>query len=137
VYARYDEVQGHRAVVTTAAERRRDEALSRNFAEMLLHSLAHNSPPIKVHSQGSPIRNVIRRSATAVYVPTVLRNTLVPTKVLVEAVNLTNATDSRRVADPNWRQWFAEAFVNAVQDYFKTAEDMVASGAGATQSEDA
>ena len=120
VYARFEEARNNRAANSTPAEHRRDEALSRNFAETLLHALAANNPPIKVHSMGDPIRNVIRQSGGRAYLPAVLRNNMVPTKVLVEAANLTNATDRERVADPRWRQWFAEAFVAAVIKHFNS-----------------
>ncbi len=80
--------------------------------------MATNTPPLKVHDAGPPIRNVIRRSGGQTFVPAVLRNTLVPTKVLVEAANMTNPTDQQRLADPEWREWFAEAFVNAVKLHF-------------------
>ncbi len=120
IYARFEEARNNRAANSTPSEHRRDEALSRNFAEALLHALATNNPPIKVHSMGDPIRNVIRQSGGRAYLPAVLRNTMVPTKVLVEVANLTNPTDRERAADPKWRQWFAEAFVAAVIRHFNS-----------------
>lgn len=120
IYNRFEEVRGHREAKSTPSEHRRDEALSRNFAEALLHALATNNPPIKVHSTGDPIRNVIRQSGGRAYLPAVLRNTMTPTKVLVEVANLTNPTDRERAADPKWRQWFAEAFVAAVIKHFNS-----------------
>jgi len=118
IYATYAEVREQGAVTTTAAMRRQDEAMSRNFAEVLLENLRHHNPPIYVHSTGDPIRNVIRQSGGVAYVPAVIRNTLIPTKVLVECANLTNPTDRKNLADPHWRQAFAEAFVEAVKDHF-------------------
>jgi len=118
VYASYQEVQAQPTVTTDAAIRRRDEAVSYNFAVTLLRALARNNPPIKVHDTGNPIRNVIRQSGGVAYVPAVLRNTMVPTKVLVETANMTNPTDRARMADPVWRQAFAEAFVQALRDYY-------------------
>jgi N-acetylmuramoyl-L-alanine amidase len=49
----------------------------------------------------------------------VLRNTLVPTKVLIECANLTNPTDCKWASQPWWRQRFAEACVQALKDYYK------------------
>jgi len=127
IYAGYREAASHRVVTTTAAMRRRDEAMSRNFALTLLQAMRTNDPPLKVHSTGDPIRNVIRQSGGRAYVPAVLRNSLIPTKVLVETANLTNATDRERLADPAWRQWFAEAFVRAVRQHFEgTSDDRLA-----------
>jgi N-acetylmuramoyl-L-alanine amidase len=42
----------------------------------------------------------------------------VPTKVLIETANLNNATDRQRLADPDWRQTFAEAYVDALMRYY-------------------
>jgi N-acetylmuramoyl-L-alanine amidase len=77
-----------------------------------------NDPPLKVHDAGDPIRNVIRQSGGRAYVPAVLRNAQVPTKVLIEVANMTNPADQKHLANPEWRQWFAEAFVNALRDNF-------------------
>jgi len=115
-YLCYDEVRTRPYFTSTASERRRDEALSRNFAETLLDELGKKR--IKRHSVGDPIRNVIRQDGGIAYVPAVLRNNLIPTKVLVEAANLTNSTDCERVADPEWREMFAEAYVNALKTHF-------------------
>lgn len=116
-YARYT-LAGYRTGSSTPSEARRDEALSRSFAETLLYSLQTNDPQIAVHRTSDPIRNVIQRSRTKRYVPAVLRYNDIPTKVLIETANLKNATDRQRVVDPDWRQWYAEAFVNAVKRHF-------------------
>lgn len=118
IYASYAEVRTQPEVTTTSAVRRRDEAMSRAFAEAIIKSLRASNPPIKVHDASDPIRNVIRQAGGRAYVPAVLRNTQAPTKVLVEAVNLTNPTDRRRAADPEWRQWFAEAMVRAIKEQY-------------------
>ncbi len=117
-YDRFKEVCEHPGVTTTAAQRQRDEALSRNFAETLLAALGNHNPPIMRHKAGDPIRSQIRQNYGQVFVPAVLRNTLIPTKVLVETANLTNPTDCKRLADPEWREWFAEAYVEALRSYF-------------------
>ena len=116
-YGIYKEVQEAPEAKSTAAERRRDEALSRNFAATLLDELGKQR--IKRHSVGDPIRAVIRQSGGKQYVPSVLRNTIVPTKVLVECANLTNDTDSKWITQPWWRQRVAEAYVNALKAYYR------------------
>lgn len=121
IYNDYQETHGYRRVTTTAAARRRDEALSLNFAEGILASLRGHNPPLKVHSASAPIRSVIRQSGGRAYLPAVLRNTEIPTKVLVEVANMNNATDRQRLADPQWRQWFAEALFDALKHYFDSA----------------
>ena len=119
VYARYTST-GINSFTTTAAERRRDEALSRNFAETMLNSLRTHNPQIAVHRTSDPIRNVITRSRRERWLPAVLKHNLIPTKVLIETGNLNNDTDRERLADPEWREWYAEAFVNAVMAHFSS-----------------
>jgi N-acetylmuramoyl-L-alanine amidase len=120
IYNNFQEARQQRSVSFTRAELRRDEALSRSFANTLLASLRSHNPRIAVHRTSDPIRNVIQRTRTKRYVPTVLRNTLIPTKVLVETANLKNDKDRQRLTDPEWRQWYAEAFVNAVKNHFSS-----------------
>ena len=115
-YDRYAEVREQRVFSESAADCRRDEALSRNFAGALLEELEKKG--IRIHQEGDPIRSQIRQSGGRVYVPGVLRNNLIPTKLLVEGANLTNTSDCEKLADPVWRQSFAEAYVNALKDYF-------------------
>jgi N-acetylmuramoyl-L-alanine amidase len=116
VYARFREVKEQPYFTATRAELRRDEAVSRNFAEILLEELGKKR--IKRHKAGDPIRSQIRQNGGIEYVPAVLRNNEIPTKILVECANLTNSTDCSRVADPDWREWFAEAYVNALKRHF-------------------
>jgi len=117
-YNRYAEAKGQGNVRFTQAECTRDEALSRLFATTLTDCLTRHTPPIKVHSSGNPIRNVIKQSANRTFVPAVLKYSYVPAKVLIEIANLNNPTDQQRLADPQWRQAFAEAYVAAVKKYF-------------------
>lgn len=121
VYARYEEGRGFNRFTSTSSELTRDEAMSMNFANVLLHELGQRR--IKIHSEGDPIRNQIRRTKTRVFVPAVIRNTKVPTKILVETANLNNATDRQRLADPWWREEFAKAYVDALKVYYKAPTD--------------
>ncbi len=114
-YGKYKEVGEQNYASSTAAERRRDEALSRNFAVVLMEELGKKR--IKRHDRSAPIRAQIRRDG-ATFVPAVLRNTMTPTKILIETANLANAVDCTRLEDPEWRHWFAEAYVNALKTHF-------------------
>ncbi|MFP4502213.1 MAG: N-acetylmuramoyl-L-alanine amidase [Candidatus Hydrogenedentota bacterium] len=118
-YNRYTEVKGYRTLTTNGSARRRDEALSHNFAVNILDAMRQHDPPLKVHSASQPIRNVIRQSGGRAYVPAVLRNTLVPTKVLVEAASMNNRTDRTHLANPKWREWFASALVDALKKQYE------------------
>lgn len=114
-FSKYKEVSRDTASKSTKAERKRDEALSRLFAAALIQSMRTNQPPLKVHDAGDPIRSVIRRGETEVFLPGVLRYNNIPTKVLVEVANMNNKQDQQRLSNPLWRQWFAKAFVNALR----------------------
>ncbi len=116
VYGVYQEGKNFYRFTSSASERRRDEALSRNFADTILGELRRKQ--IKCHDQGDPIRTKVQKTRTNAYVPAVIRNTKIPTKVLVETANLNNATDRGRLADPSWRQNFAEAYVDALKRYY-------------------
>lgn len=116
IYARYEEGRKFNRFVSNADELRRDEALSRNFASALLEQLGRRR--IKRHDQGDPIRTQIRRGNGQSFVPAVLRNTKVPTKILLETANLKNGTDRKRLSDPWWRQQVAQAYVDTLKSYF-------------------
>ena len=116
IYDRFREARECRAVTFSAAERRRDEALSRNLAEDVMESLGKKR--IRRHLEGDWIRSQIRQDGGRVYVPAVLRNTQIPTKILIESANITNEIDRKNLADPSWRQTFAEAYVDALRTYF-------------------
>lgn len=117
VYAKYAEGRSHNAFASTASERKTDEALSRNFANVVLDELGKHR--IKRYTGGSAIRSKIQKTRTYAFVPAVLRNTKVPTKILIETANLQNATDRQRLADPWWRQEFAKAYVSALKRFYK------------------
>ena len=118
VYAQFEEVRKNPVASSTASQRVQDEALSRTFAETLTRSLRAHNPPLKVHSIGNPIRSEIRRSGGKSYLPTVLRNTAIPTKVLIEVANMNNSRDRQHLSNPDWRQWFAESFVDALRSHY-------------------
>lgn len=116
VYERFKEAREQPAVSASLAERRRDEALSRNLAEDIMQALGKKR--VRRHLEGDWIRSQIRQDGGRVYVPAVLRNTQIPTKVLIESANLTNEADRKNLADPAWRQSVAEAYVEALRTYF-------------------
>lgn len=118
IYAQFEEVKRNSVASSTYSQRVQDEALSRTFADTLTRSLRAHDPPLKVHSIGNPIRSEIRRGGGKSYLPTVLRNTAIPTKVLIEVANMNNARDRAHLSNPKWRQWFAESFVDALRTHY-------------------
>lgn len=114
VYASRAEVLEQQYVQIPYEERVRSEGLSREFAELLVRSLPRYD--IRVHP-GKPIRNHIIRERRQ-YVPAVIRHNIIPTKVLIEVVNLNNREDCRQAADPEFRERYARAFVYALKQYY-------------------
>lgn len=114
-YNRYREVKEQRYARSTSAERKRDEQLSRAYAQTLIDTLGKHR--VRRHLENDPIRIQIHNGGKE-YLPAVLRNTLIPTKILIETANLNNPTDCSRVADPDWRQLFAEAFVESLKQHY-------------------
>ena len=112
------QARGARASSCTDEQARRDEAMSRVFAETLVNALRAHKPALKVNDSGDPVRNVIRQKGGKAYVPCVLRNNSVPTKVLIETGNMNNAGDRANLSNPQWRQAFAEAYVDALRRHY-------------------
>ena len=119
MYAKYTEGRSHNSFVSTSSELRTDEALSRNFANLVMEELGKHQ--VKRHDGGEAIRTKIQKTTTNAFVPAVIRNTKVPTKILVETANLQNALDRQRLADPWWREQFAKAYVAALKRYYNTS----------------
>ncbi len=113
-YTQHVEVKEKQYVEISYKDRVRSEGLSAEFAKHLVKSLLNHG--IMVHKE-KPIRNhIIRRRRE--YVPAVIRHNIVPTKILVEVVNLKNAQDCKLVADAEFREQYAHAFVDALKQYY-------------------
>jgi N-acetylmuramoyl-L-alanine amidase len=117
-YRRFAEVREQPGVSFTRSERVRSEAVSRDFAEVLIAAM--NRAGVGVHSD-VPIRGSINRRRKR-YVPAVLRYNAIPIKVLVEVANLNNRRACESMRDPSWREKVARAYVNALVDYFGAHE---------------
>jgi len=117
-YGKYKEWKEYRHKDLTLSQRIDVEARSKTFAQILITTAKKNH--IAVHSNGSPVRNVIRKDKNRPYVPSVLRNTDIPIKVLIECANLGNNSDLKNVAEPNWRQKIAETIAEALFIYFSS-----------------
>lgn len=113
-YARYKEVRQAPFVKFSRSQREQSEALSREFATSFIDALRAAKVPVYSHR---PIRErIIRRGRS--WVPAVLRCNIVPVEVLIEISNLSNKKDSRRLAQPSFRQDVAEAYVEALRNYY-------------------
>jgi len=113
-YRRYEEVRDRPFVEFSKSERNRSEKLSRDFAYEIRKAFINKN--LKVHKDPAVRGYVIRNRQ--VYVPAVIRYNEIPVKVLVEIVNLGNVTDCKRIKNPRFREWVAEAYVKALQEFY-------------------
>ena len=102
-------------VAFTGREKLQGEARSRQFSETLLKALQKDRIPVHANR---PIRNVIYRGGGK-WVPAVIRYSTGATKALIEVANLTNESDAARLRDPNFRERYAAAVVNAIRAYYR------------------
>ena len=114
VYTKRAEVREAQYVKISRGTRIRNEGHSRNFARLFISNLQRHRLPIH---KDKPVRAFIYRGRRR-FVPGVIRQTLVPTKVLVELVNLKNAGDAARIRNPEFRERFARAYVDTVLAYY-------------------
>ncbi|WP_257308546.1 N-acetylmuramoyl-L-alanine amidase family protein [Geothrix fuzhouensis] len=109
------EVRRSGRVTFTGREKLQGEARSRQFSEALLKALRKDSIPIHANR---PIRNVIYRGHGK-WVPAVIRYSTGATKALIEVANLTNEDDAANLRDPDFRERYAAAVVNAIRAYYR------------------
>jgi len=114
LYRKRNEVRSYPRLDNYKSARSKSEGLSRGLAEEVLASFREHDLPVHGYK---PVRNhLVRRRRN--FAPAVLRNNVIPLKMLIEVCNLRNMDDSKRMADPAWRQSVAEAYVEALSDYF-------------------
>ncbi|WLT33155.1 N-acetylmuramoyl-L-alanine amidase [Geothrix sp. PMB-07] len=99
----------------SSREKLQGEARSRQFSEALLKALQKERIPVHANR---PIRNVIYRGGGK-WVPAVIRYSTGATKALVEVANLTNEDDAASLRDPEFRERYAAAVVNAIRAYYR------------------
>lgn len=120
-YDRYKEVREKPTVKFSYKKRIRSEAVSRELADALLVGFREEGLP--VHDD-RPVRDrIIRGRAT--YVPAVIRANEIPSKVLVEMVNLGNGADAALLGSAAHRERMARALARGLFRYF--GEDAPAS----------
>ena len=104
-------------VTFTKKQKVRSEAVSRQFAGQIVDAFRAEGLPIQPYQ---PVRNRIIRGRS-VFVPAVLRGNVVPTKVLVEMVNLSNHRDAALLASARERERLAEALYRALLQHYGAA----------------
>ncbi len=113
-YQRFKEVREQPRVSFSSKDRVRSEAVSRKLAVAIINSLKRAELPTQPYQ---PIRERVIRGRE-VWLPAVLRGNAVPTKLLVEMVNLSNPADATLLGRAKDRERLAKALVGALSDHF-------------------
>jgi len=113
-YLRFREVREQPRVSFSSRDRLRSEAVSRKLAVAIVKALKRADLPTQPYQ---PIRERVIRGGD-VWLPAVLRGNVVPTKVLIEMVNLNNPDDASLLGRAADRDRLAKALANALSDYF-------------------
>jgi len=113
-YLRFKEVREHPRVSFSSRDRLRSEAVSRKLAAAIVRALKKVDLPVQPYQ---PIRERVIRGHE-VWLPAVLRGNVVPTKVLVEMVNLSNPDDAALLGRATDRDRLAKALAAALADQF-------------------
>jgi N-acetylmuramoyl-L-alanine amidase len=126
-YLRFKEVREKPTVSFSARERLRSEAVSRSLASSIVRELKRDDLPVQ---EPKPVRGrVIRGGAT--WLPAVLKGNAVPTKVLVEMLNLSNEEDARLLGRAADRERIASALADSLVGYF--GQEPARSGAASSR----
>ncbi len=113
-YTEYAEVREKQYVTFSKKQRVRSEAVSQKFAEAVVRSFRKHDLPVQPYQ---PVRHRIIRGRST-FVPAVLRGNAVPTKVLVEMVNLSNKRDAALLARAKDRERLADALYQALLEHY-------------------
>jgi N-acetylmuramoyl-L-alanine amidase len=113
-YRKYEEVKEKPTIRFSKSKRVRSEAISRELAGSIVESFRKSGLPIQPYQ---PIRDKVIRGKER-WVPAVLRGNAIPTKVLVEMLNLSNPEDARLLGSARTREQLARALHLALFDHF-------------------
>ncbi len=113
-YLRFKEVREQPRVSFSSRDRLRSEAVSRKLAASIVKALRKMDLPVQPYQ---PVRARVIRGGDE-WLPAVLRGNAVPTKVLVEMVNLNNADDASLLAHAADRDRLASALARALTDQY-------------------
>lgn len=114
-YSRYTEVKEQPTTRFGKNQRVRSEAVSRELADDILKAFRRQNLEIP---KTKPVRDSIIRSKGRRWLPAVLRGNQVPTKVLVEMVNLSNRDDAAVLGIARNREKLATALADGILTHF-------------------
>jgi N-acetylmuramoyl-L-alanine amidase len=119
IYLARAEVREQPSVTQSREDALRAEGLSRELAESVIESF--RGKDLAVHPF-EPVRdNVIRDRKE--WVPAVIRNNQVPTRLLLEVCNLGNPKDRALLKTMQYRQRLAEAIYQGIVDFYATPHE--------------
>jgi N-acetylmuramoyl-L-alanine amidase len=113
-YLRFKEVREQPRVTFPRRDRVRSEAVSRKLAAAIVKEMRKGDLPVQAYQ---PIRERVIRGS-GIWLPAVLRGNAIPTKVLVEMVNLNNSYDAALLGRAADRDRLAKALAAALGDHF-------------------
>jgi N-acetylmuramoyl-L-alanine amidase len=122
-YSRFKEVREKPHVNFSRSERVRSEAVSRKYADEVVESFRGLGLPVQPYQ---PVRDKVIRGDSK-WVPAVLRGNEIPTKVLIEMVNLSNREDAAVLASALERDRLADALFDSLHRHFGEPPDRIAS----------
>jgi len=113
-YLRFKEVREQPRVSYSKRDRLRSEAVSRKLAQSIVRAFRKGDLPVQPYQ---PVRERVIRG-NSVWVPAVLRGNAVPTKVLIEMVNLNNSDDAALLARAAQRERLARGVADGIAQHF-------------------
>jgi N-acetylmuramoyl-L-alanine amidase len=114
---KYREVREQPTITFTRKERLRSEAVSRRLADRIVASFREERLPVQAFQ---PVRERVIRGRRD-WLPAVLRGNAVPSKVLIEMVNLSNPDDAALMGRAADRERLAAALSEALAAHLKAA----------------
>ncbi len=113
-YSRYREVREQNEIRFSYKDRIRSEAVSRKLADSILTSFRGAGLPVQKHQ---PVRDRVIRGKR-IWLPAVIRANAIPSKVLIELVNLSNSEDARLLGSAAERDRLADGLMLGLFHYF-------------------
>lgn len=113
-YGKFAEVREKKHVTFSKQARVRSEALSNQLATALVEAFKREKLPVQPYQ---PVRNRIIRGKSK-FVPAVLRGNAIPTKLLLEMVNISNPEDAELLGKASARERLARGVYRALFLHF-------------------
>jgi N-acetylmuramoyl-L-alanine amidase len=114
---KYREVREQPTITFTRKERLRSEAVSRRLADRVVAAFREARLPVQAYQ---PVRDKVIRGRRD-WLPAVLRGNAVPSKILVEMVNLSNPEDAALAGRADDRERLARGLAAAIEAHLRAS----------------